>query len=780
MFDLLNRLGIETAGFDRWGLHWAGAEHAWTWILLALLLVGFIALSIPGARHAHSRGRQAALLVLRSLGLLIVLWCIFQPAVRLSQVAKMQNSLAVLLDTSESMGIIDPESEQSRTDQALELIKDERKFFDELEQDYDVRYYGFDQGLHPLAGRPGKASLKSSGQATEVLESIDQILRETGSKPLAGIMLISDGADNGKLHKIMQAIKDKGSDAGERPQSALLNDFPARINTVVSGRSENFRDLAIIDVLHDEYGFVHNPFEVIVKLRVEGELASQIPLTFKRENEVLATRSVDVGAGGLVEVKLDFTPRQVGDYFFSVEVPVYRGESSDRNNMVRFPLKVLRDKVRVLYIVGNPSWDERFLRRAMKKNPSVDLVCFYIMRERWDTTEAPRSEVSLIPFPTEELFTKELNNFDLIIFQNFYGNEYMPHQYMRLLNEYVKERGGSYLLIGGIRALLGGTSFNLPLQEILPVELSRDIPNWEQGEYSLMLTPEGGSHPIMRLSDDPSENERQWQDMPALDGINRTLSAKPGALVLARHPFLKASGENLPLISVMDVGAGRTMTVATDSSWRWGFMSVGQGKTPRNYQHFWDNAFRWLLKDPEMRQLSLTRDKGRAAPGDKIKLMLEVLNEKYKPTNEAQVSIEITDQPQGSAIIPPELKPAGEGKYAFDLQPTAPGAYRVRATANLRGRSLGHDEVIFEVADLSREFDDVAIRADLLEMISLATGGKSVRADDGLSGIEFPNPEYEKVTGFKDLPLWDNPAVYVLGLLIMGLLWFLRRRWGMS
>jgi len=776
MMQLLERLGVDTTGFDRWQIHWAGAESSATCWAAGILLIALVLFLWPAVRRARG-GKAALLLSLRLLGAAVICFALFQPSLRLAKVVRLTNSLAVLLDTSESMNLGESNSGPSRLAQALKFVDGNRRYFDDLEEKFQVRYFAFAESPRLLPGRP-EASLAATGAGTHILESMTDALKELGSQPVAGMLILGDGADNGRLRQILKAREDQAGLALRIPD---LAEFPAPVHTVLCGKPEALHDLAITEAVHDEYGFVHNPFLIKVKLKSAGRFADRVALTLKSGDQVLVSREVELDLKQeTTEVKLDFTPRKVGEFLYTLEVPVFAGEASDLNNRLSFPLRVLRDKVRVLYIVGNPSWDERFLRMAMKRNPSVDLVSFYILREYQDDPMAPQDELALIPFPTQKLFTEELPNFDLVIFQNFFGMEYLLPQYMMLLRDYVKVRGGSVLVIGGIRALLGGIAFNAPLEEILPVELGPDWPNLEEGDYVMYLTPAGRTHPITRVAQDPAENERVWKSLPALSGINRTLRAKPGALVLGEHPFAKGPGGNLPVIAITEAGAGRCLVVATDSTWHWNLPAVGQGKSNKPYQIFWDNALRWLLQDPEMKLLSLTREKGRYQPGEEVRLALEVLDESYQPTDQARVKLEVAEAPSGAELPIPEPTPAGKGKYNFTLKPAAAGGYRLRATAMLAGRSLGHDEVLFEVAEEKREFEDVALRPEWLAEISRETGGKSVRADAGTAELSFKNPVVEKITGTRDFPLWDNLFTFLCALAPLSLEWFLRRRWGLS
>ncbi len=779
MFELLKNFGIDTAGFDQWVIHAEGASSTAIWVAACIFILLFLAFIWPSIRSAPGPGQRAVLFGLRVLAAVLILGCLFQPGLRLLKTAQMKTNLAVLIDTSQSMGAPGRRGGESRIAEVERFLEEHQGYFKKLGEEFSMHYFGFDQGLHALAAPVQGLKDSAIGKSTEILEAIVELERWWKGGPLAGVILFSDGQDTGRLRRFSQ-LKDEKRET-RVPEIPELESLAAPVHTIIAGDAGSLSDLVVRQLIHDEYAFVHNPFEVGVRIGITGEVTSQITVTLKGQGRILASRSIKLDPGQTeAEVKLDFIPRQVGEFFYTVEVPVYAGEASASNNSRRFVLTVLRDKVRVLYIVGNPSWDERFLRRALKKNPSVDLVSFYILREYFDDTHAPENELALIPFPTNELFTRELDTFDMVIFQNFFGAQYMRPEYMRNLSRFVRERGGGLLVIGGIRALIHH-SFNSPLEDILPVRFSSKVPNYREGEFTMRLTLAGRRHPVTQLSRKSEENVQIWESLPALSGFNLTIGPAPEGLVLGEHPFEKGgAGGNLPVIAVRDVGHGRSMVVATDSSWRWNFLAVGGKKSNKPYQIFWDRALRWLLKDPEMKTLSLTRDKGRYGPGEDVVLAIEVLDASYKPADEAEVNLRVIEQPQGSSLELPEPEPAGTGKYVLRFQPRLKGPYRISAWAEHNGISLGTDDIIFQVSEENPEFEDLSLRPDLMSLLAESTGASSLNIDDSPKGLEFNKPQMKKIIGTKDFPLWDNAVALILIVSILLGEWFLRRRWGLS
>jgi uncharacterized membrane protein len=377
------------------------------------------------------------------------------------------------------------------------------------------------------------------------------------------------------------------------------------------------------------------------------------------------------------------------------------------------------------------------------------------------------------------LFTKELDSFDLVIWQNFRGAMYMMNgykTYMANLENFVKERGGAFLMIGGHRGFFGHGMMDPHLEALLPVRPAGQVPNYVEGDFQARLSDIGAAHPIMNVGEAPAA---AWARLPVLSGFNRTQGLVTGGLALLVHPLESYGAEPLPLVAIREVGAGRVMSVMTDYSWQWNFMAAGQGGSSKPYQRFWENSLRWLLQDPEMRLITMTAEKGRTPPAEPLGLTIEVLDETYRPTDRAGVRVEVVEQPEGAALVIPPLEKIGAGKLRLTVRPEVAGAYRLRAVASIDGRALGQDDEVFEAAGKNIEWTNVLPRPQVLEALAQATGGQAVSGDGSPHNFVFNKRVIEEVTGVRDLPLWDNwPALALtIGVLVLG--WFLRRKWGL-
>src|SRR5690606_34780149 len=202
-----------------------------------------------------------------------------------------------------------------------------------------------------------------------------------------------------------------------REAKERLGALGVAVSTVSVGEGKA-RDLAIEDLRVEDFAFVRNTVELELSLASSGMGALDVPVVLEHEGEVVAQKTVPLAPGeGRQKVKLSFVPDRIGEFVYTVSVPVYEGEATAANNAESFVLKVIRDRVRALHVVGRPSWDQRFLRTHLSSDPNVDLVSFYILRTQQDQPRASENELSLIPFPVDEIFDKQLWSFDLVIFQ---------------------------------------------------------------------------------------------------------------------------------------------------------------------------------------------------------------------------------------------------------------------------------------------------------------------------------------------------------------------------
>ena len=746
--------------------------------LLVAAALASLALAALGLRRERRRSRRAILLGLRALSALALAALFFEPGVRLIQTLRVKSRLLLLVDVSRSMGLpLEPgggERPVSREEAVARWLGSHSAELSELGRRYELEPYGFSSEAVPSdLARLGQGQAPT-GDRTDLLPSLEGAARGEGGRggrKLAAALVVSDGADNGAL----------AGGAGAR-ELARLRALGAPVSTIAVG-SGALRDLAVAEVKVDDFAFVRNSVTAEITIASQGMGGESVPVTLTREGQLVASQTIQLLPGARrYPVTLKLLPDRTGEFVYTVSVPVFPGEASAENNKRAFVLKVIRDRIRALLVCGRPSWDERFLRGLLRQDPNVDLVSFFILRGVRDDPKAGEDELSLIPFPTEEIFRTDLHTFDLVILQDF---AYKPFSsglsglhidsYFPDMARYVKE-GGALLMIGGENSFGEGHYDETELSEILPVQ-SVGLPPPED-LFSPALTADGRRHPVTALAEGGEASARIWAALPRLPGLN-LVRAKPGASVLVAHALLSTGGAPAPVLAVMDVGRGRSMALMTDSSWYWSLPAEGRGLSNRHYERFWTNAVRWLVRDPQLTQLTLEPDRRTVEPGASVGLTVKARSADYGPARGAQIAIRFVEAETGKEVARLEGVAGTDGSAHLELPAPPPGAYRIVATATLGGAPLGQAEDAIAVRQTGRELAEPLPRPELLRQIAEATGGSfSDGLPRGLPRLHAKEADVVEVGRQKDRPIWDNGWPLFALCLTLGAEWLLRRRWG--
>ncbi len=757
--------------------------NEYRWVLLAPwgrlgLALGVSAVAIVAVlAWRASRGargwRRSAMVGLRVGAAASALVVFLEPAVELRQVAREPNRIAVLVDDSASMALSEDADGPTRLDRARELLSSSSKTIDAWERDHEIDYYTFAETLVPTTLR-GLDKATPHGKATMLRKALDQVRARYEGHDLAGVVLISDGASTGSLSE----------DAGEGAVSDFLKSLDTRVHTVFATHP-GLKDVAVADVLADEFAFVRTVVRIDAVIRTTGLPARRVPVTLSTDGQPLRQKMVDLPAGDHeVTVTFEVTPPRVGRYVYEVSVPVAKREAVKTNNARSFVVRVIRDKIRVLQVAGQPSWDVRALRQMLKSNPNVDLISFFILRTQDSISLVPNDEMSLIPFPTRELFEHELPSFDLIVLQNF---EYLPYgigDYLENIRSYV-EGGGGLAMLGGAESFTSGGYYGTPVEAALPVKLYGPFdkgPILDTRKFSPHLTAAGLVHPITSLRYSPSDNREVWRALPQLEGVNLVAEAKPDATVLATHPRLRTkSGKPMPVIVAGEYGNGRSLAVTTDTLWRWGFVAAARpGDDGRQYTKFWENAIRWLIQDPDLRNLHVDSDAVQYQPDSPIRVAVRLLGRDYQPLPKGVVDLTIkrgADPVRATKVATAKVSVGSDGTAVHEIAGLPAGVYRVEGKASVGGRQVDASD-IFLVREGGKELDRPIGDASTLERISKGTGGTALGSVDVLPELPFDPPRIVRVDRRTDIELWSRPGLLLLVVGLLGLEWLLRQRSG--
>ncbi len=727
-------------------------------VLFAVVIYG----SLRSTRSLQNAGRRIILTSLHALAFFTVLFILTNPAIKEESYREEKKTLAVIVDGSWSMSLAGGASGGDRIEAARGFFRDNAAFFTRLGQDFNLDYYTFDEALEP-ATQESIMGQKPSGRHTEIGRLIDGLIERHEKGELDEALLISDGAGS------WQTL-DGGSDEA-------LKNSGLRISAAGALASDASEDIWIDRINSNEVSFLRYPYSVSAAVKSGGPAGMRIPASLYEGDKLISIKEVYIDPRTKEgEAEFEINPITLGRKIYTVSVPVLSGELVPENNRKSFYTDVIINKIRVLHVAGSPSWDVRFLRKALKRNPNIDLVSFFILRDPSDLVFATENELSLIPFPVNEIFGNELPTFDVVIFQNFNFQPYGIFGFhLRSVRDYVMNDGGAFLMIGGNKSFDSGNYGTTPISEILPVELdymARTHTDTISGEsFRPKLTAAGKNHPIMRIITGKDENEKQWNDMPELEGFNMVEGLNPDAVPLLVSP----DGE--PILAVAKAGSGKAATFLSDSSWRWNFIYGSEGDVSPLYEKFWNRLFLWFVNDPELKDVRVETDKAVYSPGEDAEIAIWDLSGDGENHTKTQLTM-----PDGTtAYIEPEMDSRQRLRARIKL--SQPGVYRITAGPGDGGADFSGSETseaFFIVEPPGDELRGITSNLELLKYIAGATGGRYISTRDNPEGLNIENARKKTITGYKTVLLWDNPFFL---LLILGLLfseWSLRRRWGLK
>jgi hypothetical protein len=510
------------------------------------------------------------------------------------------------------------------------------------------------------------------------------------------------------------------------------------------------------------------------------------------EREV-ATREVILDAGDIAQrFELELEPEREEAIVYELTAQVIGdsgvvSETVEQNNRYQFLVdNTPKPALDILFIEGHPRNEYKFIQRAIRGDESLRLATYLRTGpEKFyrQGIESPTELSGGFPDSRDELF-----DYEAVILGDI-EQEFFSSEQLQLLDDFVAERGGGLLLSGRVDEGFIGT----PLADIAPLSLVAEafLPAPLQGGirrgdhptgalYSPSLTAAGRVSPLLRLMSEERANQALWSNLPQLQGVYVTGRAKPGATVLLEHPTLTYQNQPLPIIASQRYGSGRSMSIATASTWRWQMMLPAEDQSQ---ERLWRQLLRWLAVSAADR-VTLNFDREFYHVGDTVRVEATVVDAAYAPDNEATLWLQ-RENPLGAVSdTPMQWQLEDEGVYRAEFVASEEGIHSLLvdvASAAGEGRAENAEQrAAIVVTPSLREFNQSGLDAGLLERLAAATGGSYrpvARADELAAAIRATPNAYSKevVTD-----LWDSP--WLLGLLILLLCvdWALRRSKGLS
>ncbi len=740
--------------------------------------------------------------VARLVALALVVASLFEPTAAVSETHTQAKSLPVLIDVSESMSMRDQRKtaediaeaagalgmttdEQRRLDEQLEadevvmrLDADERQtiqsasrldlargilgrsaaaVFRKLGESFDVSYSTFGRSSQILSDASTVSDAELSGlAATEPATSIAAALEKvaaSGVTPPAGIVLLSDGIENTSSKRTEAVLQDLGARG--------IPVFPVPVGL------EEPDDVSIRTIVMQEVAFSGDSVPLQVQVLSKGYEKRMARLTIDLNGRQVFQRRIRL-KGGLQFEDVDFNVDlyEKGAAQVTVAIEPFDDEISVANNRVERSIRVVNEKVRVLYIEGNNRWEFRYLTAILKRDPRL-ATTFISSSAGPDFARNSPEHIERFPSKREEAF-----QYDLVILGDVDVDFFTPDE-LALLEELIRDRGASLLVLCGPMATPASYA-GTPVETMLPVRFDADSP-WELTSESVypVLTPEGRSSMVMLLENEPEENDRIWTRVAPLDHLPPLAGVKPGATVLATLSDAADGTKGYPLIAWHRYGTGKVLSMATDRLWRLRF------KTGDKYHwRVWSQAIQFLTLSRlmgEHKRIRLETDRTLYEDGEQVRLYAHVLDEDFEPVIQPSFPITINGVGDNALRTQGNLQPDRTAPGLYEGYFTPPAAGRYRLEANEDDAEIANTTE-FQVSVVNRELADTNMRRDGLERIAKLTGGTCLAPAD-LGKLETLLDATPITTTVRsDRPLWDTWLVASVLIGLLGMEWIVRRR----
>ncbi len=751
-------------------------EPIWSWpvaVLAIIGLLGLVLLTYPQRVRHLPTGWRRALISLRLAAAVVLALSMIRPAIQWSETDKKSLALFVLFDDSRSMNTADGPGNSTRRQAGIKTLAKCKSQLEKLGEELEVRYFDFDKELREVKTPQATAE----GEQTAIGAVMEELLHQTQSQRLAGIILISDGAQ--------RAVAPY--DIDPRAMARRLGELQVPVHTVpigASGLDKTAVDLAVEDLLVESVVFEKKLVRVEVNIRVQGAAnrdlivrllvedrqgnlqpgSGQLSVPPATGSAVPTMRIRTTQNSAVVPVKLSYVPQQPGEFKIAVEVGVLKEELKTRNNRQETLITVLRGGINVAYFDRVRS-EQKFIRLVNRSE-----------------------QIQLDFHPMRSGIFRQLTRIDPSMFQPGAYDVYIigdvPAKSFgtELLNQLAArvQDGAGLLMTGGFNSFGPGGYAGTPLENLLPVAMSRtEVQNFGEiatdlhylTDLQMLPTARGLRHYLMQI-DSAEKNRQRWQSLSPLEGANKLKPKNDFVEVLAE------TVDGIPLLFAQEVGRARTLAFAGNTTWLW--VLQGQENT---HQRFWRQMIFWLArKEMDGDQNVWVRVEPRnVQQGLAASLTFGARSEDGQAIDDAKFTVEITGPDGQKHQVAPQR--SGSVNSAEFSDTKLPGDYRVRVTARQGANEIGTGATTrFIVNARDLEMDNPAADHALLEEIAISSGGSSMPPEQLVSFFNrmikdgLPNQEQTRVTR---VTLWDN--WYFLGMFValMSAEWFIRKMRGL-
>ena len=735
---------------------------------------------------------------LRTLGIIALIACLLEPHWTGQRAKPGANLFVVMADNSQGMEIHDLGDPESRGAQLKDIIKDgEDGWHNTLRENFNVRNYYFDSKLRST---DDFTELDFKGRSSSLWTGLQMIRDRYEGRPLAGMILLSDG------------------NATDLPETGIeVKGLPA-VYPVVIGRDESGRDINVQKIAVTQTSFEDAPVTVDTKVSVSGFQKRKIVAVMKNSDGEEVERKTATVVDEIETIPFGFKlkPKKPGVTFFRLQVGLEgrldksveeTGEATLANNSRVIAVDRGQGPYRILYVSGRPNWEFKFLNRSLKSDDQTQLVGLiriarrepkFVFRGRIGESSNPlfrgfgnqsEEEIQRYDQPVlirlntkdeEELATgfpkaaEDLFGYSAIILDDVESQFFTADQ-KSLIRKYVSERGGGFMMLGGVDAFQDGKYDKTPIADLLPVYVDQSQTSDRFEGLKFDLTREGLLANWARLRQTEGDEQTRLEMMPAFEVFNPLPNVKPGASVVAT--VTDQFGDKHPALAVQRFGNGRAAAMTLGDLWKWGMKDAEMNK---DFAKSWRQMMRWLVADVPKR-VELEANSIPGDPNQAVELRIRAKDVEFQALDNANVELSIVPIADDGVEQDPirlQVEPSTDesGVYSATYVPRGTGGYLAQTTVtNAAGAGVGAAEVGWTTDLAAEEFRSLKPNRSFLETLAKQTGGEMIYAnslDTFTAGL--PNKKSPVMESWTE-PLWHTPLVFAFALACFVFEWGLRR-----
>ncbi|MBC8039743.1 MAG: VWA domain-containing protein [Opitutaceae bacterium] len=769
------------------------------WALLLLIVVGVLTWWAHRYYLSHMpAGRRRWVASLRILFFALLIFVLMRPVIVTTLIEDVRQRLIVLVDDSKSMGITDnrttPEDRQRveiasgklapdfqvnstsaanpvnvpRAELLNQLATNSRlDLWAKLGERADLAFYRFGadaveapsvDASPTQAARNFFATTKADQSVSAIGDSLRQVLSANRGQPIAGVLVITDGANN------------RGMSPAEAVSLARQDNIPVFVYGV--GVAEP-KDIVVRGIDAPRLGFLNEKINVRVSLKSNGFEGQPVKVDLHKEGSPvsLASKEVNLPAKGSTEIDLTYTATEAGIIIIEASVPAQPGEVSDKNNAATAKVRIIDQRIKVFMVEQEPRWDYRYLLDFLQDDRRLALKVVLLDGDP-SLTSLPGS-VFLPGMPDDR---DQLYKSDILLLGDA-DPARLGTERMKLIRDWVDQDGGGLVFLAGQKsnpqAYLG-----TPLETLLPVIPPRVAPPLRDPKtpapsIKIMPTAAGRRSPIVTVSENPATNLKEWAEFAPVHWIAEGVRARTGAEVLLETKPDKPGEASTPVLVRQRVGRGQVIYVGFEETYRW------RSKTGQKYYaQIWGKLLQALSLDRlegASKQVQLKPERADYELGERVVISGKLFNANFTALIADQVPAELTGPPSddGKASKPTAitLVPVAQepGSYRFEFTPTRAGKYSLVTPLDPTA------PVEVEVGDARLEQTETALNLDNLNAMAKAAGGKLYREENLHTLADNLKENAGKVSSIRRLNLYASPVLMGLIFLLLGLEWIIRR-----